>query len=206
MTIKKIDYKTAVEFLLPRHYSGRKPQIKWAYGYFEGETLKAVLTIGKPASNSLCKGVCGEEHANKVYELNRLCVDGEMNIPLSQFVAYCLSDLKSENIILISYADTDMNHVGTIYKATNWLYTGKTPARTDKYTEGNRHSRHYDKTAVEEFRKVRSSKHRYIYFCTSRSMKKLLMYSLRYNVQPYPQGSSGHYILGEYQQPKIIKV
>lgn len=204
--IRRIDYKTAVEFLLPRHYSGRKPQIKWAYGYFEYETLKAVLTVGKPASNSLCKGVCGEEHADKVYELNRLCVDGEMGIPLSRFVAYCLSDLKSENIILISYADTDMNHVGTIYKATNWLYTGKTPARTDKYTEGNKHSRHYDKTAVEEFRKVRSSKHRYIYFCMPRSMKKLLMYSLRYNVQPYPQGSSGRYTLGEYQQPKIIKV
>ena len=34
---KKIDYRTAVDFLLPRHYSGRVPVISYAYGlYNEG--------------------------------------------------------------------------------------------------------------------------------------------------------------------------
>lgn len=32
--IKQIDYKEAVEFLLPRHYSGRIPTIVYAFGEF----------------------------------------------------------------------------------------------------------------------------------------------------------------------------
>lgn len=204
--IKTIDYKTAINFLLPRHYSGRKPQIKWAYGYYNQENLVAVLTVGKPASNSLCKGVCGEDYSDRVYELNRLCVDGEMNITLSSFVSVCLSNLKHHGIILISYADTEMNHIGTIYKATNWLYTGQTKRRTDKYTEGNRHSRHYDKDAKEVYRKIRSSKHRYIYFCTSKKFKNKLLRNLKYEILPYPKGISSKYKLGDFLKPNIIKI
>ena len=70
-----ITYKQAVDFLLPRHYSGRKPSITCSFGYFENNELKAVCTFGKPASNSLCIGVCGKEYSEKVFELNRLCVD-----------------------------------------------------------------------------------------------------------------------------------
>lgn len=203
---KKIDYKTAINFLISRHYSGRKPQIKYAFGCFENDKLIAVLTVGKPASNSLCKGVCGEQYSTKVYELNRLCVDGILEKPLSNFVSYCLKELKKENIILISYADTDMNHVGTIYKATNWIYTGQTKQRTDKFTEGNKHSRHYDKEAKEQFRKIRSSKHRYIYFCCSKKETKKLKSKLKYPVKEYPKGKSHRYILGDFQKPKIIKI
>lgn len=92
--MKEIDYKTAIDFLLPLHYSGRKPTITYAFGYYENEELKAVCTFGKPASNSLCIGVCGKELSSKVYELNRLCVNGNINIQLSKFVSWCLRQLK----------------------------------------------------------------------------------------------------------------
>lgn len=77
-SFSSITYKQAVDFLLPRHYSGRKPSITFSFGYFENNELKAVCTFGKPASNSLCIGVCGKEYSEKVFELNRLCVDGEI--------------------------------------------------------------------------------------------------------------------------------
>jgi hypothetical protein len=89
-----IAYKQAVDFLLPRHYSGRKPSITFSFGYFEQNELKAVCTFGKPASNSLSIGVCGKEYKDKVFELNRLCVDGEIQIQLSKFLAWCLNQLK----------------------------------------------------------------------------------------------------------------
>lgn len=73
MTVKIIDYKVAIDFLLPRHYSGRKPQVKWAFGWYDNDELIAVCTFGKPASPSLCRGVCGEKYSQNVYELNRLC-------------------------------------------------------------------------------------------------------------------------------------
>lgn len=88
--IKTIEYNTAKDFLLPRHYSGRIPSISYAYGCYNDGNLVGVLTVGKPASNSLCKGVCGIEFSKNVYELNRLCVDGNLGIPLSKFVGCCL--------------------------------------------------------------------------------------------------------------------
>lgn len=196
--MKEIDYKTAIDFLLPIHYSGRKPTISYSFGYYENKELKAVCTFGKPASHSLCIGVCGNEYSDKVYELNRLCVNGEIEIQLSKFVSWCLKQLKNIDLIIVSYADTQMNHCGYIYQATNWIYTGKTKQRTDKYVEGNKHSRHYDNENQQGLRKFRSSKHRYIYF-TNRK------YKLLYPILPYPKEENKRYTLGEYIKPIIIK-
>ena len=70
---QKIDYRTAVDFLLPRHYSGRVPVISYAYGLYREGELMAVCTFGTPASPSLCKGVAGDKFKHRVLELNRLC-------------------------------------------------------------------------------------------------------------------------------------
>ncbi len=203
-----ISYDVAVGFLLPRHYSGRKPQITIAFGAFdENQNLMAVCTFGKPASNSLCKGVCGEEFSSNVYELNRLCRVEEYEEPLSRFVSDCLKQLKYKNWIVVSYSDTDMNHNGYIYQACNFIYTGKTKARTDKYTPDNKHSRHYvNDKSQEVFRKFRSAKHRYIYFCASdKRIKKQWIKSLRYQTLPYPKEISLKYVLGDFKHDKIIK-
>ena len=201
---KEISYSEAKDFLLPRHYSGRIPSISYAFGYFSENKLLAVCTFGKPASNALCKGVCGEEYSDKVFELNRLCRVENINIQLSKFVAYCLKQLKPLDLIIISYSDTAMNHSGYIYQATNWIYTGKTKKRTDKYTEGNKHSRHYDKNVSDEIRKVRSSKHRYIYFACNRRLKKILLNCLNYNVEEYPKEENKNYTLGDFLKPELI--
>ena len=50
--IIQIDYNTAKDFLLPRHYSGRIPSVSYAYGCYNNKELVGVLTVGKPASNS----------------------------------------------------------------------------------------------------------------------------------------------------------
>jgi hypothetical protein len=203
--MKEITYKEAINFLLPRHYSGRKPSISYAFGYYESDVLKSVCTFGKPASNSLCIGVCGVEYSRSVYELNRLIVDGGIKIPLSKFVAYCLNQLKQYNLIIVSYADTQMSHNGYIYQATNFLYTGKTKQRTDKYVDGGRHSRHYDNDNQKGLRKLRSSKHRYIYFTCNKKYKKIYTKKLNYKIEDYPKGDNKKYILGDYIKPIILK-
>jgi hypothetical protein len=202
--MQSISYSEAISFLLPRHYAGRKPSITFSFGYFENDTLKAVCTFGKPASNSLCVGVCGLEYSPKVYELNRLCVDGEIQIQLSKFVAWCLNELKAKDLILVSYADSQMNHNGYIYQATNWIYTGMTKARTDKYVEGGKHSRHYDNSNQKGLRKYRSAKHRYIYFATSKTNKKKYLKALNYKAGVYPKGQNEKYELGTFIEHIII--
>lgn len=203
-TFKVIENKDAIAFVLPRHYSGRKPNVSVSFGYYENDELKGVCTFGKPASNQLCIGVCGKEYSSQVFELNRLCVEENTNIVLSKFVGFCLRNLKERNWIIVSYADEQMNHKGYIYQATNWIYTGKTKSRTDKYVEGNKHSRHYNKNQDNSKRKFRSSKHRYLYFACSKSLRKKYYNSLKYKVLQYPKGYNGRYTLGEYIKPIVI--
>lgn len=199
--IKEIEYDDTKDFILNKHYAQRMPSISFSYGLFQGKRMVGILTIGKPASNSLCRGVCGPEYAHKVYELNRLITeDGLPRNALSFFVGGVLRALKSENLVIVSYADTGAGHNGYIYQATNFVYTGKTKKRTDKYTEGNKHSRHYT-DENKHLRKVRTSKHRYIYFTNN---KKEWLKVLNYPIQEYPKGDNKNYVLGERLKTTVI--
>ena len=199
----KIEYLTAKEawdFLKDKHYAGRKPQISKAFGWQIDGILVAVCTFGKPASPTLCTGICGEEHSQSVYELNRLCRIDDLKEPLSQFVSACLRRL------IVSYSDTGMHHNGYIYQACNFIYTGQTKARTDKYTENGKHSRHYDNDKQGEYRVVRTAKNRYVYFCTKdKRLKSEWKNCLNYHILPYPKEENENYILGEFQKPILVK-
>ena len=204
--IEYISHKEAIEFLLPKHYSGRVPSISYSFGWKIDDKLVAVCTFGKPASNSLCEGVCGKEHSSKVYELNRLCRVEELGLPLSQFVSGCLRRIAIDDLIIVSYSDTSMNHNGYIYQACNFLYTGQTKQRTDKYTEGNKHSRHYSNEKQGEYRKVRSAKNRYVFLAVSSKVKrKKYLRALKYPILPYPKAINSNYTLGDFQKPVLVK-
>ncbi len=183
--VKSIKPRDTHDWLLHKHYAKRIPSISWAFGLFD-DYLQGVCTFGKPASPSLCDGICGKKNSSKVYELNRLVIND--NCPkntASYFISKCLKTLPND-LILVSYADKDMNHVGKVYQATNWIYTGATKERTDIGTD-NSHSRHYDKNIDYTKNRVkRSSKHRYVYFTGKE-------YELNYPVKPYPKGKSKRY-------------
>ena len=196
--VKSIKTELCKEWLLYKHYAKRIPSISYAFGLFEGDVLQGILTIGKPPSPSLCVGVCGEHNSKFVYELNRLCVNDDLkkNV-LSYFVSQCLKKLN--NIILVSYADTSQNHNGYIYQATNWIYTGLSAKRTERYDidNPNRHSKsvtenkniNYQDLAVRE----RPQNHRYIFFIASKKQKKRWNRELNYPVCDYPKGQNKNY-------------
>lgn len=166
----------------------------------------AVCTFGKPASPYPCM-ICGKENASHVYELNRLCRRDEWaDQPLSAFVAACLRRLRTLDWIIVSYSDTAMNHHGYIYQACNFLYTGCTKERTDKYVPGGKHCRHYKEEDQGQYRLVRSSKHRYVYFCSySKKLKQEWRSKLQCTVMEYPKGDNNpDYKLGEYLKPTIV--
>lgn len=203
--VVKISHKESVEFLLPKHYSGRVPSISYAFGWFIDGTLVAVCTFGKPASNALCEGVCGKDYKEKVFELNRLCRVENIKEPLSSFVSACLRILSAYNLIIVSYSDTSMHHNGYVYQACNFFFTGRTKSRTDKYTEGNKHSRHYSNDQQNGYRKVRSAKNRYVFFATGRLQRRKYLKALKYPIEKYPKESNIKYILGEYQKPVLVQ-
>jgi hypothetical protein len=204
----EISASEAIRFLRPRHYSGRTPSISKAFGWYRGTELIACCTFGKPPSPAPCKGLCGETWADNVYELNRLCRVDNLDEPLSKFVAFCLKKLKPLNWIIISYSDMAMNHHGYIYQACNFIYTGVTKERTDMVFTHQKHPGHYTQDEiVEGVRRIRSAKHRYVYFCTNhKNLKKKWMKCLNYPPQPYPKGDNNpDYKLGDFLKEKIVK-
>ena len=74
------------------------------------------------------------------------------------------------------------------------------------YDTGSKHSRHYSKGYGKGIiRKIRSSKHRYVYFCTKdKGLKRYWLDVLKYPVLPYPKGTNKNYKLGEYLKEKYI--
>jgi len=193
-SVKPIESYETYDWLKHKHYAKRIPSISYSFGLFDlNNILVGVLTIGKPASPSLCDGICGKENSEFVYELNRVCFNDNLGKNIgSFFISNSIKFLPS--IILVSYADLMFNHNGYIYQASNWIYTGQTKERTDIGFENGKHSRHYDKNIDYSLnRKFRSSKHRYVFFIGSKYQKKKWLDKLNYKILPYPKGENKRY-------------
>ena len=202
------------EWLTSVHYAGRVPTISYAFGFYEDQELVGVITYGTPASAPLRSGIAGEEHAHLVLELNRLVFKREVKNGASELVGVSLRHLPKPSIV-ISYADTAQGHVGYVYQACNFIYTGLSAKRTDWKVKGLEHlhgqtiadlskaaaggekgSRAQfmrDKFGEDFYLEDRPRKHRYIYICGSKSQKKRLTQALRYQPEPYPKGDTKRY-------------
>lgn len=199
-TVKSIKYDQTKEWLLKKHYAKRLCSITFSFGLFNMDNiLLGVCTFGSPPSRSLCIGICGEENAHKVYELNRLCVNDnlEKNV-LSFFVSNCLRNLPND-LIIVSYADTSLGHHGYIYQATNWIYTGLSAKRTERYDEKNpnKHSKSITENKKNIYKNLpireRPQKHRYVFFTGNRSQIKHNIKNLKYKIHDYPKGQNQKY-------------
>lgn len=207
MDVREVNKKDIEDILLNKHYLRRKPPTSFSYGLFYNNVLMGAITVGKPPSNNLCIGVAGKELAKHVYELNRMFVDDRLPPNTgSYFLGKVLKMLKPKNIILISFSDTGMNHNGYIYQATNFMYTGFSAKRTDTYNPDGSHPRKYKPSdEYKHLRRVRSSKHRYMYFCADKKHKKLFLDNLIYPIiEEYPKGENENYIVGEAKPKTLI--
>lgn len=191
--VRRITYQETKPFILEIHYARRMPCVQYAFGLFEDEKIVGVVTYGQPASPPLCKGIAGEKNRKNVMELNRLVILPECNGKnyASMLVGKSLKMLPSRTFV-VSYADWGgWHHVGYVYQATNWIYTGMTKPRTDKYSPSG-HARHY--AEGEQRRQVRTAKHRYVFLVGNKAEKKQMMNELNYPIiANYPKGDSRHY-------------
>ena len=203
--VRQITFDEAHPWVMRKHYAKRMPSISFAYGIYVGGTLEGVCTFGLPASYTLCNGVCGEEHREKVLELNRLCVDSREKNCTSLLVAGALNAIPPRKIIM-SYADTAWGHIGYIYQATNWIYTGVSPKQKyyrlkQKSTNTGRGQyrrrermakekiiKEYGPDMVEEY--FSTDKHRYVFFVGSKKWKKKMTKLLKYPILAYPKGDT----------------
>ena len=204
--VKPIKNWETYEWLLKKHYAKRVPSISYAFGIFEGHTLTGIVTFGSPPSYSLTTGICGAEHSHQVLELNRLCLENNRKNEASYLVGNALKQLPKP-MIVVSYADTSVSHVGYVYQATNFIYTGLSAKRTEYREIGsNKHSKTITEQVPLEYRKSnphkyivieRPRKHRYVYFCGNKREKKKFLLLLKYPVRRYPKGVTKRYDSGK---------
>lgn len=209
MKVLSIKNEEVEPWLLKKHYAKRIPQIMYAFGLYDDEDiLIGVATYGIPASPSLCMGICGKEYADKVLELNRVCLQENSKNQASFLVSNSIKLLPKPTIV-VSYADTSKGHVGYVYQATNFLYTGLSANRVDWTIKGmeHKHSKTIsDGMTLESIKEKygddfyyteRSRKHRYIYFHGDKKQKKVMRSLLKYDIEPYPKGDSKRYDSGD---------
>lgn len=198
--IKKIDNSIAQDVVVKNHYLHRKAPCSFAFGLFDksNNNLMGVVMYGTPASSPLRKGICGSEEANNVIELTRLWINDVVPKNGESFLIGNTISLVDKEII-VSFAEIEKGHVGYVYQATNWIYTGLSKIRGNWVVKGlDKHShtiadKYTSKELKEKFGDAfttvpRPRKHRYIYFNTaSRRRKKELIGKLRYPVCSYPK-------------------
>lgn len=201
--IRPISRDIAEPFVEAIHYSRKLPSnVVFRFGLYEKGELIGVVTYGIPASPSLCVGIAGKENKDKVLELNRLAIlpthNGENRA--SWLVSHSLKLLPNETYV-VSYADTGWTHIGYVYQACNFLYTGMSAKRVDTYQPNGKHSRNYDKNNHSELHQTRNAKHRYIYLVGDKRTKKKMFKALKYKVyDKYPKGDERRY---DTENPQI---
>ena len=198
--IERITYKMAMEIVITFHYLHRKAPCSVAFGLFDRTThlCVGVVTYGVSASSTLLKGICGVEQAQNVYELTRLWVDDSVPKNGESFlIGNTIKQLDKE--IIVSYADSSQEHLGIVYQATNFIYTGLSSKFKDPKIKGLEHQHHAtyangltNKEVIEKFGDLvywvdRPRKHRYVYFNATKKKKKELFSLLKYKVLPYPK-------------------
>ena len=100
-------------------------------------------------------------------ELVRIALNNHIT-PVSKIMARAIKMLKKQSSgvrLIISYADTNQGHIGSIYQATNWIYVGETKPTKEYFLNG----RFVHGTLAKEYGSVKglksrpsSIKHKYI--------------------------------------------
>lgn len=137
LEIGYVNQEVAKYAVLHWHYSERMPNGKLIrFGVKEDGKFIGAVIYGSGANNNMLKPY-GLKHTEGC-ELVRVALC-KHKTPVSRIVAITLKMLKKDFPglrLVVSYADTRQNHVGTIYQAMNWVFTGKIKTTPDYFVGG----------------------------------------------------------------------
>ena len=198
LQVRPIPVKVAKEIVVLHHYLHSLPGgTRLAFGVFLGRQLLGALTLGVGPYNAhrLVEGTASDDclTLSRLWLDDRLLANSE-----SRVLGVVLRNLRRHTNLkfIVSYADPAHGHLGIIYQATGWTYTGLSEA-TASYDLGDgkvRHSRslghafgtrsvhHFAGHGIEVKLLPQSRKHRYLYF-----LEPAWRARLRGPVLPYPK-------------------
>lgn len=125
MKLVKASYKAIKYACLNFHYAKSVPRNGIGYSVFNDKNeWCGVIVYGCGANHRI-----GNQYNLKqgeVVELTRVALNGKQETT-SKALAMSLKLIKKDIPLcklVVSYADLDQNHIGTIYQATNWYFVG----------------------------------------------------------------------------------
>ena len=201
--VRPIPVPFAKQLLVRHHYLHSFPGgTQHCFGIFLENRFMGAITFGVGPTNAH-RLVDGAE-ARDCLTLTRLWLDDELpKNSESRVIGLCLRALRKHTGVkfVLSYADPAQGHVGTIYQATNWIYTGLSSAmplydigdgvlrhsRTLSHATGSHSMRHFADHGIDVKKIPQAAKHRYIYFLDKRWRKRLRGPEL-----PYPKLEGNH--------------
>lgn len=195
--LKPISKALASAMIEKYHYTHNAPHAIINYGVYYKEKLKGVIVFGKPAGRHV-HGIVKNTKPHQMVELTRLWLHDDMpKNSESKVISIALKILKKHSKLkwVISYADTNAEHLGIIYQATNWKYVG-TGGASIRYKIGDKtyHTRSvgaklgsqnadYLKSKFPNIEKIKQKpKHCYVYFIDDKYQEYLLK-----PIRPYPK-------------------
>lgn len=202
-----IDTETIRPWLLEMHYLKRMTSTSYRFGLVNNGEILGVITYGNALPVSVVNSPFGERWGHVVQELNRLVISPKAPKNCASFlVSQSIRQLPKPTII-ISYADAGKGHVGYIYQASNFIYTGKSHTQKDwkLKSDPDRHSRTlmdefaFQPNRIEKLKQKygddlvqvqRPAKHRYIFIHSSKKQKKKIMKDAKFEPVPYPKGQT----------------
>jgi len=203
--IRRVNYDTAKQIILDYEWLGSMGNTEISYGIFWGLHLGGVVCFGKTTGPHLARGVCGPEYEKKTCQLSRgACVWWSPPNTASRLIGGALRLLEKDTDyrIVVAFADPRAREIGTIYQATNWLYTGLSKRRTEIGVEGRALREDFHSLGLPAHLKckdgitalglrpkveIRPQKHRYIKLLGTYKERKQLRAALRYPILPYPK-------------------
>jgi hypothetical protein len=198
IVVRPIPTMSAKQILVKSHYLHSFPGCtELCFGAFSVSRLLGAITFGAGPTNAfrLVEGASPYD----CLTLTRLWLSEELpSNSESKVIAVSLRYLKKYTKLkfIVTYADPTQGHVGTIYQATGWLYTGFSEAMP-KFDLGDgiaRHSRslshafgshslkYFSKHGLEVKVLPQLPKHRYLYLLDSDLKNKITV-----PVLPYPR-------------------
>lgn len=202
--IVSIDKFQTKQWLKYKHYARRIPPISFAFGLFEGKNMVGVCTFAPPPKAMNDGQSVFDGLKMTVFELNRLVLnDGLDKNAASFFISRCLK-LLPKPCCIVSYADATFGHVGYIYQALNFIYTGLNQVHERQwFVDGKEiHSRTLSGLKMTSAEKKEAAgiekgeytkKHRYFIFLGSKTEVKKMREAFKYDVFPYPKGETTKY-------------
>jgi hypothetical protein len=198
MRVKPVPFVAAKRLIERNHYLHTFPGgTKLTFGVFVGNCLQGAISLGAGPANAY--SLVYQAQPDDCLVLTRLWLSDELpSNSESKVIGVVVRALKQNTHIkfLVSYADPTQGHVGTIYQATNWLYTGLSEAmplydlgdgkarqsRSLAHGFGTHSVKHLVDSGINVTLIPQSSKYRYVYFLDPSWRSRL-----KPQVLPYPK-------------------